>query len=186
MFDPKKESTIVQKAFQIASKVHEKQLRRNTNAPYIEHPLAVMEIAEKISRILYNDADIKHFKTFLDEIKIVAILHDTVEDAEENYKKGKLLKKDIIRMKDIEKKFGKDIKKYVDNLTKKDGEEYDEAIERASMDIVSLIVKIADNTHNASTLRQNDPIEKHKRRTYLISRRYLLSKIGLTPEDLGE
>lgn len=57
---------IVEKALQIASKSHEGQYRKNTDIPYIIHPVAVGMMLLKSG--------------YSEEIVAAGILHDTVED----------------------------------------------------------------------------------------------------------
>jgi (p)ppGpp synthase/HD superfamily hydrolase len=57
---------IVEKALQIASKNHEGQYRKNTDVPYITHPVAVGMMLLKSG--------------YSEEIVAAGILHDTVED----------------------------------------------------------------------------------------------------------
>lgn len=187
MFKIELEPKIVQKAFKLAEKVHNKQFRKDKKTPYITHPISVMNIALNVHKsylmnndINYNTTEVEVLTTM---IKVVALLHDTVEDAQENHEKGLIPKKDVVTLKDIEKKFGEKIANCVDNLTKRHGEEYDETVLRATFDIISHFVKIADNIHNASSLDKKDPIEKHRRRTYLMSRRFLMSLLGIQPEN---
>ena len=124
-------------AFEYARSLHDGQFR-NSGEAYISHPLAVAEIA----------ADME-----LDTDSIcAALLHDTVEDCAE--------KTDL---KDIEKRFGKDVAILVDGLTKlvaihvEDKEEaHIENIRKMlfamSKDIRVIFIKLCDRLHNMRTL----------------------------------
>lgn len=127
----------IERAFEFARTLHEGQLR-NSGEAYISHPIAVAEIA----------ADME-----LDTDSIcAALLHDTVEDCAEK-----------TNLKDIEKRFGKDVAVIVDGLTKlvtmqiEDKEE--EQIENLrkmlfamSKDIRVIFIKLCDRLHNMRTL----------------------------------
>lgn len=179
---------MVERAFEIAKKAHRNQFRfsknnKNEKIPYIIHPIQVMVIADKIAKKFkeIRELEYKEDDMFLQLVSVVALLHDTVEDSEDNFKQGYIPEKDIVTLKMIEEEFGETVATSVDNLTKRN-EEYDVTILRAKQNSLSAIVKAADNIHNASTLDVSNPSQKQKRRTYLVSRRYLLEYLNLTPE----
>jgi (p)ppGpp synthase/HD superfamily hydrolase len=70
---------LIEKALQIASKGHLGQVRKNTDIPYITHPVAVGMILMKAG--------------CRDELVAAGILHDTVEDTK-------------LTLEDIETEFG--------------------------------------------------------------------------------
>lgn len=72
--------------------------------------------------------------------KVAALLHDVVEDS-------------FISLDEIEKNFGKEMKDIIDSLTKRDGEDYLEYIERCMKNPVAKNVKIIDIRHNMDLSR---------------------------------
>jgi len=66
---------MILKAIQFAAEAHRDQIRRSTGLPYILHPISVMELVQKWI------PDSKH----LEELKIAALLHDTLEDCDVTY-----------------------------------------------------------------------------------------------------
>lgn len=90
--------------------------------PYILHPIRVSEALE------------------LDEDRVVAILHDIVEDTDAT-------------ISDVQNRFGDRIARFVDNLTKRDGESYRDYLDRVRSHEVSLRVKLADMEDNTRSDR---------------------------------
>ena len=140
----------INKAIEIATKVHEGQ-KRKSGDPYIVHPLAVMKILE----------DWK-----MDEDTIIAgVLHDTVEDTS-------------LTLEDIKKEFGETVAFLVDGVTKlgkaregmRDIDTYlpqtkDNLLRllvATGSDIRVLIIKLADRLHNLRTLSAL-PLEKQRK-----------------------
>ncbi|MGI6167709.1 MAG: RelA/SpoT family protein [Eubacteriales bacterium] len=136
----------ITRAFEYARTLHEGQFRQNGEA-YISHPIAVAEIAAEME---------------LDTDSIcAALLHDTVEDCS-----------DKTNLKDIEKKFGRDVATIVDGLTKlvslqvEDKEEaHIENLRKMlfamAKDIRVILIKLCDRIHNMRTL---DAKPEEKRR----------------------
>ncbi|MFC7177900.1 HD domain-containing protein [Halosegnis marinus] len=89
---------------------------------YIRHPLRVMEAVET------------------ERERVVAVLHDVVEDA--NY-----------TLDEIETAFDAEIREAVDALTKRDGESYQEFIARTATNSLARQVKIADIEDNMDLTR---------------------------------
>ncbi|MCR6656619.1 MAG: hypothetical protein NVV63_12595 [Opitutus sp.] len=108
--------------YEIATKAHEGQTRRDGRTPYIEHPRAV---ANKVRA--YG----------LDHV-CVAILHDVLEDS------------DLSPIDLTEQGVPLAIVLEVDRLTKREGETYNEFIARIRPFPVARRVKIADILHNLS------------------------------------
>ncbi len=127
----------IQRAFEYANALHEGQSRASGEA-YISHPIAVAEIVGSLE---------------LDTDSIcAALLHDTVEDCAEK-----------TNLKEIEKKFGKDVALLVDGLTKivmlqvDDKEEaHIENLRKMllamSHDVRVIFIKLCDRLHNMRTL----------------------------------
>ena len=127
----------IQRAFEYANALHDGQ-RRASGEAYISHPIAVAEIVGSLE---------------LDTDSIcAALLHDTVEDCA-----------DKTNLKEIEKKFGKDVALLVDGLTKivmlqvDDKEEaHIENLRKMllamSHDVRVIFIKLCDRLHNMRTL----------------------------------
>ncbi|WHZ03866.1 HD domain-containing protein [Neobacillus sp. YX16] len=122
---------IVEKALQLASKSHEGQYRKNTDIPYITHPVAVGMLLVK--------------NGYSEEIVASGILHDTVEDTE-------------LTLEDIKREFGTKIAEIVEgssepdkSLPWKDRKEHTiEYLKGASEEI--RIVVCADKLHNIRSI----------------------------------
>lgn len=104
-------------AITLATHAHRGQVDKG-GAPYILHPLRIM--AQMNSN----------------EERIVAILHDVVEDSTD------------IDLADIAFVFGDRIAEAVDALTKRKGESYDAYLERVKGDELATKVKLADLKDN--------------------------------------
>ena len=136
------EVEILLKADAFAREKHGTQ-RTKEGAPYIEHP-------RKVS-------------TFVDDFteKVVALLHDTVEDTDTT-------------VEEIRKIFGDRVAECVNLLTKPDGVTYDDYIDYLINygNVTAMHVKLADLTHNSDLSRLGDKVsdpenigraEKYKR-----------------------
>jgi (p)ppGpp synthase/HD superfamily hydrolase len=127
--------------------------------PYLLHPLTVSELCKS------------------DKAKIVAVLHDVVEDSE-------------FTVEDIRKHIpDEEILTAIDLLTKKKkdkhGEGYRQYLGRIKRHPVAREVKIADLMHNSNLSRIPSPTEKDikRRKKYLNSLAYLM---GETPEYIDQ
>lgn len=116
-------------AVNLAWMVHEGQYRHDGITPYIFHPLTVMMNVDSY------------------EAKIVAVLHDTIEDVE-------LTKFSGLRQMILDK-FGPEIYEAVEVLTRLQGQEYEKYIEQVCQNKLAREVKIADITHNLNTIDQS-------------------------------
>jgi (p)ppGpp synthase/HD superfamily hydrolase len=114
--------TPLQSALEIAVGAHHGQTDRY-GAPYILHPLRVMERVETETE------------------KIVAILHDVVEDTKWTF--------DDLRKKG----FGDEIIQALDCLTKREGEPYEEFVNRSAANPLARRVKLADLEDNMDIRR---------------------------------
>jgi (p)ppGpp synthase/HD superfamily hydrolase len=119
-------------AIALAVKVHRGQVDKG-DQPYILHPLRVM------------------FRLETDEERIVAVLHDVVEDSDTT-------------LKDLrEMGYSKKIVEAIDHLTRREDESYDEFVERAAANPLACRVKLADLEDNMDIKRYpslNDTILK--------------------------
>ena len=122
----------IERAYEIAKKAHEGQLRKSGDA-YITHPV---EVAKILATLGMDKATI-----------IAALLHDTVEDTEYS-------------LTQLRRDFGDEVANIVDGVTKLDKLTYGETAEAEtvrkmvvamSRDIRVLVVKLADRLHNART-----------------------------------
>lgn len=122
---------LMEKALEIAMKAHDGQ-EDKAERPYIEHP---MTVAEKMET---------------EDEKIVALLHDVVEDSDISI--GYLRKEG----------FSEEILSAVDSITKRksEGEEYPEYIERLKKNPLAVRVKLADLDHNSDLSRIANPTDE--------------------------
>lgn len=131
----KSEIQDVYRAYHYAFECHIDQKRRS-GEPYITHPVSVACIAANLH---------------LDGPSIIAaLLHDVVEDTQAT-------------LKEVESKFGKQVAKIVDGLSKLDKLNFNDVVEAQaenfrkmllamSSDIRVMIIKLCDRTHNMQTL----------------------------------
>ncbi|WP_456254774.1 HD domain-containing protein [Pseudomonas iridis] len=129
----------LERAIAIAATAHAGQVDKG-GAPYILHPLKVM------LRM-----------TTLEE-RIVAVLHDVVEDCE-------------ISLDDLRKEgFSEEVLTAIQSVTKVPGESYEDFAERAAQNPIGRVVKLADLEENSDLSRIASPswedlerIEKYRR-----------------------
>ncbi len=131
---PRADLTLVERAFEVADRAHEGQLRKSGD-PYITHPVAVATILAELGMTAPTLA--------------AALLHDTVEDT--SYSLAQLTEE-----------FGEEIAMLVDGVTKLDKVTYGDAAQAETVrkmvvamarDIRVLVIKLADRLHNARTWR---------------------------------
>ncbi len=124
----------MRKGFEFARKAHEGQARKS-GEPYIIHPIAV-------ATILAQELELS------DNTVIAAFLHDVVEDTK-------------YTIDDIRERFGDDVAKLVDAVTKRKKEKYRHSkqvdnyrqiLESVHYDVRALLIKLADRLHNMRTL----------------------------------
>ena len=138
----------VERAFVIAEKAHEGQLRKSGER-YITHPVAVAQILAELG--------------LNTETVIAALLHDTVEDTPYS-------------LKELRRDFGDEIANLVDGVTKLDKLTYGPTAEAEtvrkmviamSRDIRVLVIKLADRLHNARTWKfvSHESAERKARET---------------------
>ena len=120
-------------AYNIASKAHKGQKDKG-GEDYFKHPLAV---SNKLSG---------------KKEKIVALLHDVIEDTD-------------VTVNDLkEAGFSDEVVLAVSAITKKAGEDYEEYLNRVKQNPIALRVKIADMEHNSDISRIKNPKEKDLKR----------------------
>jgi (p)ppGpp synthase/HD superfamily hydrolase len=128
----------IEKALSLAIRAHENQVDK-AQVPYILHPLRV---AMKFTGSLDPG------KGFQGVPFIVAILHDVVEDT-----RGLVGLNKQVTIDDIKAEFGVIVAEAVDKLTRREGEEYFEYIERCATDPLAKLVKKADLEDNLNPKR---------------------------------
>jgi GTP pyrophosphokinase len=145
-YDPRADVAMLEAAYNLAATAHASQARENGD-PYITHPVAVANILAGYR---------------LDAATIAtALLHDVVEDTGTG-------------LAELEKRFGTDIAKLVDGVTKltrlelqsertKQAENFRKLVLAMSEDIRVLLVKLADRLHNMRTLHFVPRQEKRAR-----------------------
>jgi len=125
----KKKKLYLDRAIELAKQHHEGQTDK-AGKPYIEHPLRVMNQVES------------------EEEKIVAVLHDIVEDTN-------------ISLNDLRNEgFSEEVVSAVECLTKQDGENYDSYIERISFNPLAVKIKLADLEDNRDLTRLPEVTDK--------------------------
>ncbi len=145
-YDPDADEALINRAYVFSMQKHGSQ-KRASGDPYYSHPIEVAGILTD----LHLD----------DETIVTAILHDTIEDT-------------LTTHEEIEAKFGPNIARLVDGVTKLSKIEAQTENERAaenlrkfllalSDDIRVLLVKLADRLHNMRTLHFIKDEAKRKR-----------------------
>lgn len=139
------------RAIIIATKAHEGQTDK-AGLPYITHPLRVMQLVKTPQE------------------KIVAVLHDIVEDT-------------TVTIQDLMAEgFDADVLRAIDLLTHKKGEMYHEYVFRLKGDPIATAVKLADLTDNTRidrVIMRPGKIPPDSRRLikYVMSYKYLTDEI---------
>lgn len=129
----KKPGGLLERAISIAVEAHRGQQDRN-GAPYILHPLRMM-------CCVATEAE-----------KVVAVLHDVVEDTDWTFE-------------DLKREgFDDGTLKALDCLTKREGEDYEDFIQRSAKNSLAHRVKIADLEDNMDVRRLKRVTEKDRER----------------------
>ena len=146
---------IRQKAIYFATKAHQGQKRKD-GKDYITHPIAVADIAEELAyeygiEMKTAPNDLYAIESiFLDDLYVMALLHDVVEDTD-------------ITIEDISETFGEYIAKGVQKLTRTGGTYFDFIMSLGDQDDpLPIIVKIADLEHNMSDLSEGSMKDKYR------------------------
>ena len=134
---------MLDKAINIAAQAHLGQKDR-VGATYILHPLRMM------------------FRLQSENEKIVAILHDVVEDS---------LDWDLDRLR--QEGFSDEIVNAVDCVTRREDETYEEFVDRAATNNLARRVKIADLEDNMDIKRLNTLTDKDQQRLARYHRAWL-------------
>jgi (p)ppGpp synthase/HD superfamily hydrolase len=126
-------SPTFQKALSFATTLHNHQVRKDTSIPYVSHLLQVSGL------VLENGGTEKE--------AIAALLHDAVED-----------QGGARTLRRIERGFGRDVAKIVSEVTEVEGpwrlrkETKIQRIAAGELSSSALLVKLADNLHNARSM----------------------------------
>lgn len=128
-----------EQALELATEKHGGQYRKNSGDEYIVHPIAVADN--------FDDED----------RKIVAVLHDTIEDTD-------------LTFYDLITKYGLNIKlcDALAALTRKPGQEYISYILGVEGNTIARDVKIADLRHNLSDLKNGSLRDKYLMALYIL------------------
>ncbi len=174
-YRPNTDLTMVEKAYETATRVHEGQFRKS-GEPYIIHPICVAIILAELE---------------LDKETIIAgLLHDVVEDT-------------MMTSEDVAREFGDEIALLVDGVTKLTQLNY--SVDKVEIqaenlrkmflamakDIRVVLVKLADRLHNMRTMQYQKPEkQKEKSRETMeiyapIASRLGISKIKVELDDLS-
>lgn len=119
----------IEKAFLLAKEKHRGQ--KYSNEEYFD--CHVVGVVHNVLELLDSSGVSKG--RFRDRLIIVALLHDVVEDSD-------------VTVEDIEEGFGSLISSAVDAISKRDGENYDDYLERVDSNALARIVKIEDIRFN--------------------------------------
>jgi GTP pyrophosphokinase len=145
-YDPDADEAVLNRAYVYSMKAHGAQLRESGD-PYFSHPV---EVAGLLAQMKLDTASVA-----------TGLLHDTVEDT-------------VATLDDIESRFGVEIARLVDGVTKlsrlelqsdqsKQAENFRKLVLAMSEDIRVLLIKLADRLHNMQTLRSVKNPEKRRR-----------------------
>ena len=174
-YHPSDDISMIEKAYRIAYKAHDGQLRKS-GEPYIIHPVCVCIILAELE---------------LDKETIVAgMLHDVVEDT-------------VMTSEELAAEFGDEVALLVDGVTKLTQLDYvaDKVEVQAenlrkmflamAKDIRVILIKLADRLHNMRTMQYQTPKkQKEKSRETLdiyapIADRLGISKVKVELDDLA-
>lgn len=174
-YHPSTDTTIIEKAYRVASEAHKDQ-KRKSGEPYIIHPLCVGIILAELE---------------MDKETIAAgILHDVVEDT-------------VMTIDELSQEFSPEIALLVDGVTKLtklnfsqdkielQAENLRKMFLAMAKDIRVIIIKLADRLHNLRTMQYQSPqkqIEKSRETMDIyapIAHRLGISKIKVELDDLS-
>jgi GTP pyrophosphokinase len=145
------------KVLEFATAAHKGQSRKYSGIPYITHPIAVAKIAlEKKKKSLGSLWGTKGFEYVEDFILSVGYLHDVLEDTH--------VTEDELRQ--FLMPLAGDMADYlvyvVSLLTKKKDFDLIKYLDGIKSDSFAVVVKIADNEHNISDLKDQKKLDYYK------------------------
>lgn len=126
-------------AVALATKMHTGQVRKYSGEPYITHPLAVASVFEN------------------EDAKIVAVLHDTLEDTT-------LTVRDLVLVHHLDDK----LIDAIVAITHLKGQPYLEYLFQVRRNEIAKKVKLADIRHNMSDLKEGCLKEKYRLARYIL------------------
>ncbi|UWQ22890.1 bifunctional (p)ppGpp synthetase/guanosine-3',5'-bis(diphosphate) 3'-pyrophosphohydrolase [Jannaschia sp. W003] len=139
-YNPRSDGDLIRRAYAYAEEMHRGQVRRS-GEPYFMHPV---EVAGLLTEQHLDDATIA-----------CALLHDTIEDTRASYD-------------EVERRFGTDIARLVDGVTKltkielnsaetRQAENFRKLFMAMAEDLRVILVKLADRLHNMRTIKHVPP-----------------------------
>ncbi|MCD8119901.1 MAG: bifunctional (p)ppGpp synthetase/guanosine-3',5'-bis(diphosphate) 3'-pyrophosphohydrolase [Lachnospiraceae bacterium] len=174
-YRPNTDLSMIERAYEVASKAHEGQ-KRKSGEPYIIHPICTAIILAELE---------------LDKETIAAgLLHDVVEDT-------------AVTKEQIVEWFGQDVADLVDGVTKLTRLSYDvDKVEEQAenlrkmflamaKDIRVILIKLADRLHNMRTLEYQTPAKRREKARETmdiyapIASRLGISKVKIELDDLS-
>ncbi|MBX7246076.1 MAG: hypothetical protein K1X53_11305 [Candidatus Sumerlaeaceae bacterium] len=136
----------IERAIEIAAKAHAGVVDK-AGSPYVFHPLRMM------------------LSMSTTEERIVAILHDVVEDSKDPH----------ISLDDLRSEgFSEEVILGVDSVTQRENEDYEASIRRAGRNPIGRRVKLADLRDNSDLSRISNPTERDFARLEKYKRAYAL------------
>lgn len=158
---------VLQRATQLATRLHEGQTRKDGKTPYITHPIRVMRTLERLG---VTD----------EELLAAAVLHDVVEDCAGGTEQGQA---DLLQQLTLD--FGPRIAGLVGELTKapkgtQTRRDYDTSWSHKSVD--ACLIKLADRFDNLNDWAGMDPAFKAP---YLRETRRMLEAMDANPAVHG-
>ena len=155
---------LVIKAIQFAATKHIGQIRRGSGLPYVTHTIIVMELIQKY----------KGCSTHIGELKCAALLHDTLEDTDCNYK-------------ELEREFGPMVASIVLELTsdeemiKKIGKNEYLKKKMVEMSRYAFILKLLDRYSNC----MDNPTTKYRLATIELMAYLLKNRKDITERQIN-
>lgn len=148
--------TRLEAAIHLACRAHRGQLDAD-RLPHIVHCMEVMLMVKHEYEKRPLDDLIRQLFS-LEDLLVAAILHDTVEDSEDNYNQGLIGAEDVVILDTIRQDFGEIVADIVDGVSRRiikkgkktDKEFYRDLIYRAKDNPGSAFLKTADLLHNIS------------------------------------
>ena len=138
----------IERAIQIAATAHQGQVDK-AGEPYVLHPLRIMLTLEG------------------EEERIVAVLHDVVEDSEWTLESLR------------NEGFSENVLDAIDSVTRREGESYEAFVARSAEHPIGRRAKLADLADNADLSRIRNPTEKDRARR----RKYLTASATIRQRD---
>jgi len=137
------------RAIDFATEVHDGQVRKYTDTPYIQHPLNVAHT------LINSGHDMKHIALANQAMLCAAVLHDTIEDCG-------------VTRREIDEQFGPIVAEWVDDLTdrytheaypdmNRPARKAAEAVRASSQGYATQTIKYADLIDNTLDIADHDP-----------------------------